>query len=119
MLRDWHHLLEAEARQAAGEPMAPLQSMHFRHAVVPKLAYMANETNKHELFNIMRCLTTHVGDTALIEMFTKKRKILGSMSSSTTANAFKASKCCTVFLSQVSRDSLRDSRHFQKSRTGK
>ena len=77
MLQEWQHLLKAEALQAAGQPVAPLGNMHFRLASVTRLAYMANERNQGELESIMRCLTTHVGDTALIENVHKEAKEFG------------------------------------------
>ena len=123
MLREWHHLLEAESRQCKGQALPPLQAMHWRLGTVARLAYLANERGQGELSNILKCLCNHYGDTALIENVHKEAKepchqlsTLFCMYCHWYGPQSRALFSCHLM---PAKDSLRSSRHFQKSRVGK
>ena len=77
MSQEFSALLKAEAMEASGSKLKPLGHMHWRLSSVARICYLAQERNRGELHDLMKCICCHVGDTSLVENVHKEAKDLG------------------------------------------
>ena len=82
-LNHWQCLLEAEAAEARGAVVGPLDVIHWRHSALIRILFMAFEEDRRlsssgpgQAGELLMVLSKHLGDSRLVEMAHQQAKDL-------------------------------------------